>query len=67
LIERHNLHGGRRTSHLKLTAVGRQLAEKLLAEELGQDGEPIDWSSIEFLPIELPQETTVPEGKTEKV
>jgi hypothetical protein len=58
LIERCNLRGGRRTSHLRLTPAGRRVAEDLLAEELGMDAEestePIDLASIEFLAIELP-------------
>jgi len=70
LIQRHNLHGGRRTSHLKLTEGGRALAERLLAEELGMDGhadgQAIDWSAVELLPIDLPQETTVPDREREK-
>jgi hypothetical protein len=66
LIERHNLHGGRRTSHLKLTEAGRQLAEKLLAEERDQDGQPIDWSAVELLPIELPPEAADPTENMQK-
>ena len=61
LLERHNLHGGRRTSHLKLTSAGRRVAERLLAEECGQGGgdidETIDWSNVELMHIEMPPET----------
>jgi len=55
LLERVSLTGGRRTTHLRLTPAGRRFAEDLLAEEYGLDGEDdIDWSSIEFEPIEIP-------------
>ena len=61
LLVRCNPFGGRRTTHLKLTPAGRHVAEQLLAEEYGQDAdgidEMIDWSSVEFLPIEMPPET----------
>ena len=60
LLVRCNPYGGRRTTHLKLTSAGRRVAEKLLAEEYGRDDaidETIDWSNVEFLPIELPPET----------
>ena len=61
LLVRCNPFGGYRTTHLKLTPAGRHVAEKLLAEEYGQDAdgidEMIDWSSVEFLPIEMPPET----------
>jgi len=57
LIERRNLHGGHRTTHLKLTPIGRRMAEHLLAEEDSLDGENADemivWSNVEFGPIEL--------------
>ena len=58
LIERCNLHGGRRTSHLKLTPRGRRVAEELLAEEDALNGtdQTIDWSKVEFLPIKMPTE-----------
>jgi hypothetical protein len=62
LLERHNLAGGARTTHLKLTPAGRWVAQRLLAEEYAQgtDGidEMIDWSSVELMPIEMPAETT---------
>ena len=55
LIERISLTGGRRTTHLRLTPGGRSVAEALWAEEYGPDAdEDIDWSNVEFEPIELP-------------
>ena len=55
LIQRVSLTGGRRTTHLRLTPAGRHMAEALLAEEYGADAdEDIDWSNVEFEPIELP-------------
>lgn len=55
LIQRVNLTGGRRTTHLRLTPAGRLMAEALLAEEYGPEAdENIDWSNVEFEPIELP-------------
>jgi hypothetical protein len=60
LLLRCNPFGGHRTTHLKLTPAGRRVAERLLAEEYGQDAdgidETIDWSNVELLPIELPSE-----------
>jgi len=60
LLHRHNLRGGTRTSHLKLTALGKRAAEAILAEEppiaTSQDLQPLedgvldlDWSGIEML------------------
>ena len=64
LLERVNIFGGRRTTHLKLTVAGRRVAEQLLAEEYGLDGpdvdKTIDWSNVEFMPLELPPETAAP-------
>jgi len=58
LIERCNLHGGRRTTHLRLTDMGRQVAADLLAEFEGDDDDPpIDLSAIEFIPIEVPHDS----------
>lgn len=61
LVVRCNPFGGQRTTHLKLTPAGRRVAERLLAEEYGQDGngvdEIIDWSNVELMPIEMPPET----------
>ena len=37
LIQRVNLVGGRRTTHLKLTAAGERAAAGLLAEDMGAD------------------------------
>ena len=55
LLERCSLTGGRRTTHLRLTPAGRHMAEALLAEEYGPEAdEDIDWSNVEFEPIELP-------------
>jgi hypothetical protein len=55
LIERVSLTGGRRTTHLRLTPAGRRMAEALWAEEYGPDAdEDIDWTNVEFEPIELP-------------
>jgi hypothetical protein len=57
LIERVSLNGGRRTTHLRLTAAGRRMAEALGAEEYGPGAdEDIDWSNVEFELIELPDE-----------
>jgi hypothetical protein len=61
LLVRHNPYGGRRTSHLALTPAGRKLSQQLLAEEYGgptsADSESIDWSNVEFLPIDVPLKT----------
>ncbi len=55
LIERCSLTGGRRTTHLRLTPVGRRMAEALLDEEYGPEAdEDIDWANVEFVPIEMP-------------
>jgi len=55
LIERCNLTGGRRTTHLRLTPAGRRTAEALLAQEYGPEpDEDIDWANVEFEPVELP-------------
>ena len=59
LLERCNFHGGKRTSHLKLTAAGRALAQRLQDEESEQSVETheasdIDWAHPDFLPIEIP-------------
>jgi len=63
LIERCNLTGGRRTTHLRLTPAGRRVAEVLLAEDYGPDtDEDIDWSNVEFMPIELPREPSEAEA-----
>ena len=55
LIQRVSLTGGRRTTHLRLTPAGRRMAEALWTEEYGPAAEEdIDWSNVEFAPIELP-------------
>jgi len=58
LLVRRNTYGGRRTSHLKLTPAGRRVAEQLLAEEDALNGtdQTIDWSKVEFLPMQMPAE-----------
>jgi hypothetical protein len=57
LIQRVSFTGSRRTTHLRLTPAGLRLAEALLAEEYGPDADAdIDWSNVEFEPIELPME-----------
>jgi hypothetical protein len=59
LIERVSVTGGRRTTHLRLTPTGRRMAEALWAEEYGPDAdEDIDWTNLEFEPIELPVDTS---------
>ncbi len=64
LLVRCNPFGGQRTTHLKLTPAGRHAAERLLAEETGVSeddiDETIDWSKVELMPIEMPQETETP-------
>ena len=58
LIERCNLTGGRRTTHLRLTPDGQCMAEELLAEEYGPDiDDGIDWTNVEFETIEMPLES----------
>lgn len=55
LLERCNLRGGTRTSHLKLTSAGRWAAEGLLAEEASIDAaEALDIANMDFSAIELP-------------
>ncbi len=57
LIERLRHGGGRRTTHLKLTRVGRRVAEGMLAAEYEPEAdEDIDWSNVEFTPVEMPGE-----------
>jgi len=41
LVRRINLRGGRRTTHLRLTALGERVAERLLAEEVGDRNETV--------------------------
>ena len=63
LIERISLTGGRRTTHLRLTPAGRHMAEALWAEEYGPDADDdIDWSNVEFEPIELPVDASEGDG-----
>jgi len=58
LVERHNLRGGTRTSHLRLTAAGRWAAEGLLAEEAEEAAiaaaEAMDIANLDFSAVELP-------------
>jgi len=56
LLERHNLRGGRRTTHLKLTEAGERLARDLLASEATEKVGAINLDEVEFLPIEWPDE-----------
>ena len=56
LLERHNLCGGRRTTHLKLTAEGERLARELLGADAAAEVGQINLDEIEFLPIQLPDE-----------
>jgi hypothetical protein len=63
LLERHNLRGGRRTSHLKLTPAGRWVAEALLAEDAStavdagdQVAAPFDLADLDMSSITLPPE-----------
>jgi hypothetical protein len=52
LIERCNLTGGRRTTHLRLTPEGQRMAEEYGPET--DDG--IDWANVEFEPVEIPMD-----------
>lgn len=56
LLERHNLCGGRRTTHLKLTAEGERLAREWLGADEAAEVGKINLDEIEFLPIQLPDE-----------
>lgn len=61
LVERHNLRGGRRTSHLKLTPAGRWVAEDLLAEKTTiATNEFLDIADLDLSAIMLPVETDAP-------
>ena len=50
LIERHSLFARRRTTHLRLTEAGEEIARAILE---GREPPDIDWGKIELLPIEL--------------
>jgi len=55
LLERHNVRGGRRTSHLRLTRTGRWVAEGLLAEENAVVAdEPLNTDELDLMPLEMP-------------
>ena len=61
LLERHNLTGGGRTTHLRLTEAGRKMAEGILGAEeppiaTDKAGEPLDIADLELMPIEWPPE-----------
>lgn len=60
LLERHNLVGGSRTTHLRLTQEGMRIAESLLAEEDPIDIEPLDLADLDLSTLELPSETDPP-------
>jgi hypothetical protein len=55
LLERHNIHGGSRTTHLKLTAEGERLARELLDEDAANEVGNLKLEDLKFLPIEWPQ------------
>jgi hypothetical protein len=58
LVERVNLSGGARTTHLRLTEAGRKVAEGLLPEEdAGDAAEPLEIGDLDWSSIELPPET----------
>jgi hypothetical protein len=56
LLERHNLRGGRRTTHLRLTAEGERLAREMLGENAAAEVGALNLDEIKFLPINLPSE-----------
>lgn len=63
LLERHNLRGGRRTSHLRLTPAGRWVAESLLEEEASsaepsgdEVAKPFDLANLDMSSITMPPE-----------
>lgn len=63
LIERHNLAGARRTTHLRLTEDGMHVAEGLLPEDPIATGEPLDMADLDLsslLPLLEPGATTGP-------
>jgi hypothetical protein len=55
LLKRYNLRGGKRTTHLRLTAEGERLAKELFDKETANNIGTLKLEDIEFLPIELPQ------------
>lgn len=58
LLARVNVHGGLRTTHLRLTTAGRKIAEALLSEEPADAAdELLDIGDLELLPFDLPVET----------
>ena len=54
LLKRHNLRGGRRTTHLRLTAEGERLAREMLGENAAAEVGALNLDEIKFLPINLP-------------
>ena len=50
LLERCNLAGGTRTTHLRLTDEGKRIAEGFLAKEAEEA--PIDTSDLDLMPID---------------
>lgn len=56
LIERHNLHGGRRTTHIRLTPAGERLARELVLDEALEPAEGFDLDAMEIEPLYLPEE-----------
>jgi hypothetical protein len=60
LLERHNQRGSRRTSHLRLTAAGRWVAEGLLAKEASiatdETVEPLDIANLDMSSLVGPLE-----------
>lgn len=57
LLERVNLAGGRRTTHLRLTDEGSRIAEGLLAEEPAVDtDEPLNMADFDLSSLVLPEE-----------
>jgi hypothetical protein len=62
LLERHNLAGGARTTHLRLTEAGRKVAEGILGAEEPPiaTGEPLDLADLDLSSLVLPEETDAP-------
>ena len=64
LLVRVNYWGGRRTTHLRLTPLGRRVVEQFMAADNAAEGAstevnngvPIDWAHPDLLPLEPPLE-----------
>ena len=57
LVVRCNPMGGHRTTHLKLTPAGREVAQRVLAEEHGLENGPIgdiNWASLDLTLTDTP-------------